>query len=138
MLESIASEEKYDIPLPSDAGKYGHHTIQTEAIRVLISLGSGIVIESVLDAILEKAAAGLSGGEVTLARMERGVVVKALERRLSSANEIALIRLFELLCIFGDQSVLPIIRTYTNDLRKKIANAAYEAEQRILGLVDLR
>jgi hypothetical protein len=137
LLESIASDPAYDIPLPTMASLFGRRTLRTEAVRLLRSEGASMTIDSVLDEILAKAAQGYTGGEVSLAKFDREVVVEALRGRLSGANEIHLARLLELLGIFGDSRLLPDMRMYRQDPRLKVADAAYEAEQRILGTMDI-
>jgi hypothetical protein len=52
---------------------------------------------------------------------------------LGSANDATLSKLLELLGFFGDHRVLPMIATYIDDPRIEIADAAYTAEQQILG-----
>ncbi len=137
LLESIASNPAYDIPLPAMASIYEQRTLRTEALRLLRSEGASITIDLVIDEILTKATEGFTGGEVSLAKMEREVVIEALRGRLSKANETHLARLLELLGVFGDSRLLPDIHMYMQDPRLKVANAAYEAEQRILGIMDI-
>jgi HEAT repeat protein len=137
LLESVASDPAYDIPLPAMASLFERRTLRTEALRLLRSEGASMTIDSVLDEILAKAAQGYTGGEVSLAKFDREVVIEALRGRLSGANEIHLARLLELLGVFGDIRLLPDIRTYMQDPRLKVADAAYEAEQKSLGTMDL-
>lgn len=58
----------------------------------------------------------------------------ALQRHLGSANEVELSKLLKLLGLFGDYTVLPTIATYIDDPRTEIADAAYTAQQQILGM----
>jgi len=58
----------------------------------------------------------------------------ALQRHLNSASDATLSKLLELLGLFGDHTVLPMITIYIDDPRIEIADAAYTAEQQILGM----
>src|SRR5260370_10158661 len=136
LLESIASNPAYDIPLLAMASMYERQTLPTEALRLLPSAGASITIDLVIDEILAKAAEGYTGGEVSLAKLDREVVIEALREQLSKANEIHRRRLLELLRIFGATRLLSDIRIHMQDPRLKIADAAYEAEQTILGTMD--
>jgi HEAT repeat protein len=107
------------------------------AIAILRRLGSVSVLDDVLDELADSSTSTASF-ESSLAQMKpRSAVIEALQRRLAEASEVVLICILELLGMFGDQRVLVDLQTYTNDPRQKVANAAYEAQQRILGLVDL-
>ena len=55
----------------------------------------------------------------------------------TSLRESVRIQLFELLGRFGDQRALTDSRAFIVDPRPTIANAAYVAEQRLLGLADV-
>jgi len=130
LLERIASIPKYEIS-PSNITPSPVQTIRDMAIHKLWELGSGVVIDAVLDTLSDYPANVV---EFRLTRMKPELVRKALQLRLNSADEMILIRLLTLLGTFGDHSVLPDLRSYIDDPRQEVANAAYEAEQRILGL----
>jgi hypothetical protein len=62
--------------------------------------------------------------------------LKPCQYRLPSVDEAFLVRLLDLLGRFGGINELADVRAYIDDSRSAIANAAYEAEQRILKLSD--
>ena len=72
--------------------------------------------------------------EFRLTKMEHELVRDALQRRLNSEKDDILIPLLTLLGTFGDPTVLPDLKPYIDDPRQEVADAAYMAEQRILGL----
>ncbi len=129
LLEGVATDPAYEISLPGSP-----RTLREVAIQILYDFGSAVVIEAVLETHPDLP---LNFIEFRLAKMERQLVSSALQRRLNAANDNDLVRLLTLLGIFGDHSVLADLKAYVDDPRQEVANAAYEAEQRILGLADL-
>ncbi len=130
LLERVASSATYDIPRPTSSPD-SPQTIRDVAIVILCHLGSATVIDAVLDTLAHQPASVV---EYNLAKMEHNVVKEALQRRLKSANEVTLIPLLTLLGTFGDHTVLPALQPYTDDPRQEVADVAYVAAQRILGL----
>lgn len=126
LLERIASDPHYDIQRSSNSPQ----TLRDVAIQILCELGSEMAIDLLLD---HPANQNLAFLDFFLAKIERERVRDALQRRLSSANDVTLSKLLELLGFFGDHTVLPMIATYIDDPRIEIADAAYTAEQQILG-----
>lgn len=133
MLERIASDPLYDTSLPGATPNTGQ-TFREEATDLLIRLGSSTTVDAVLDQL---PVSHIGIPEDRLAKMDRVPVIAALQHRLHSAKEPVQIQLFELLGRFGDQSALTDIRAFIDDPSPAIANAAYETEQRILGLADV-
>ena len=89
-----------------------------------------MAIESVLD--------GLSTHHVRdaaywLSRMESHLVTGAVRQRLAGAGAARLAQLLTLLGWFGDERCVPLIRTYFDHDDQEVADAAYEAEQHVLG-----
>jgi HEAT repeat protein len=136
-LESIAENPVYDLPISVGVPLHDHRTLRTEAFRLLRSQGASSTIDSVIDETLKVAVQGYAGGVDDLAKMEHEAVIDALRARLSKADEIQLARLLELLGFFSDSRLLPEIRMYMQDPRPKVADAAYEAEQKILGVMEI-
>lgn len=133
VLERIATEPIYQEPLPpATLGSF--QTLRDAAIHLLWNLGSGVVIEDVLDTVMELPVQVIA---FRLEKMNPKLVAAALQHRLTRANDLVLPRLLTLLGLFGNPTVLSDVRTYIDDQRKEVANAAYEAEQSILGLADL-
>ena len=130
LLERIANNAKYDIPRPG-AQPPSRQTLRDVAILILCDLGSDRVIEAMLDTLAHQPVNVI---EFRLTKMEQGLVRDALQRRLNSAKDNALIPLLSLLGTFGDATVLPDLKAYIDDSRQEVADAAYLAEQRILGL----
>ena len=130
LLERIASNPKYDIPHPNNSPP-SRQTVREAAIGILCDLGSEAAIEAVLDTLSHQPVNII---EYRLTKMEPGLVGEALQRRLSSAKDTTLIPLLTLLGTFGDPTVLPDLKPYIDDPRQEVADAAYMAEQRILGL----
>jgi HEAT repeat protein len=131
LLELIADDPKYEeIPFPN-ATPGSLQTIRQAAIHPLCDLGSEAVIDAILDSLSDQPANII---EFRLTKMDYGLVRDALQRRLHSANDRVLIRLLTLLGTFGDHTVLPALQPYIDDPRQEVADAAYLAEQRILGL----
>jgi HEAT repeat protein len=106
-------------------------TLRDVAILILCDLGSETVIEAMLDTLSNQTVNVI---EFRLTKMGHGLVRDALQRRLNSAKDNTLIPLLTLLGTFGDPTVLPDLKAYTDDPRQEVADAAYLAEQRILGL----
>jgi hypothetical protein len=90
-----------------------------------------MAIDCLLDGLADQDLAFL---EFFLAKLEQERVRDALQQRLGSATDVTLSKILELLGFFGDHTVLPMITPYINDARIEIADTAYTAEQRILGL----
>ncbi len=130
LLERIAGNPKYDIPRPNTPPA-SRQTLRDVAILTLCDLGSGAVIEAVLDTLSNQPVNVI---EFRLTKMEHGLVRDALQRRLNSAKDNILIPLLTLLGTFGDPTVLPDLKPYIDDPKREVADAAYMAEQRILGL----
>jgi len=130
LLEHIASNPKYDFPRPSDPPD-SRQTLRDGAILILCDLGSDAVIEAVLDTLSDQSVNVI---EFRLTKMEHGLVRDALLRRLNAAKDSILISLLTLLGAFGDTTVLSDLKPYIDDPRQEVADAAYMAEQRILGL----
>jgi len=130
LLERIASNPNYDIPRPNNSPD-SQQTVREVAIGILCDLGSEAAIEAVLDTLSRQPVNVI---EFHLTKMEHVLVREALQRRLSSAKDDTLIPLLTLLGTFGDPIVLPDLKHYINDSRQEMADAAYVAEQRILGL----
>ena len=127
LLERIASDPHYDIQRSSNSPQ----TLRDVAIQILCELGS----EMAIDLLLENPAhQNLAFLEFFLAKLEQERVRDALQRRLGSANDATLSKFLQLLGFFGDHTVLPMIATYIDDTRIEIADAAYTAEQQILGM----
>ena len=126
LLERIASDPHYDIQRSSNSPQ----TLRDVAIQILCELGSEMAIDLLLDNLANQNLAFL---DFFLAKLERERVRDVLQRRLGSAKDATLSKLLELLGFFGDHTVLPMIATYVNDPRIEIADAAYTAEQQILG-----
>ena len=127
LLERIASDPHYDIQRSSGSPQ----TLRDVAVWGLCEVGS----EKATDLLLDKLADhNLGFLEFLLAKQEQERVRDALERSLSSANDVTLGKLLELLGFFGDHTVLPTIATYIDDPRTEIADAAYTAQQQILGM----
>ena len=127
LLERIASDAHYDIQRSSDSPQ----TLRDVAVQILCELGSARAIDLLLDKLAEQRLAFL---EFFLAKLEQERVRDALQRHLSSASDATLSKLLELLGLFGDHTVLPMITIYIDDPRIVIADAAYTAEQQILGM----
>lgn len=100
----------------------------------LCDLGSSIVIDAMLDMLLDQPVHVI---EFRLRGMNYTSIRDALQRRLDAAENGVLICLLTLLGTFGDHTVLPALQPYMNDLNQEVANAAYTAEQQILGLAYL-
>src|SRR5258708_27163183 len=98
---------------------------------MLCDLGSNAVIDAVLDSLSDQPANII---EFRLTKMDYGLVRDALRKRLRSANDPILIRLLTLLGTFGDHTVFPDLQPYIDDPGQEVTDAAYMAEQRILGL----
>jgi hypothetical protein len=98
---------------------------------MLCDLGSNVAIEAVLDTLSDLPANVI---EFRLTKMDYRSVGDALRKRLHAASDLVLIRLLTLLGTFGDYTVLPNLQPYIDDPRQEVADAAYVAEQRILGL----
>lgn len=130
LLERVASSTKYDIPRPTSSPN-SPQTMRDVAILILCHLGSTTVINAVLDTLANQP---VSVVEYHLAKMEHTMVKESLQRRLKSANDVILIPLLTLLGTFGDHTILPALQPYIDDPRQDVADAAYLAEQRILGL----
>ena len=129
LLERIASDPHYDIQRSSGSPQ----TLRDVAVWGLCEVGS----EKATDLLLDKLADhNLGFLEFLLANQEQERVRDALQRHLSSANDVTLGKLLELLGFFGDHAVLPTIATYIDDPRKEIADAAYTAKQQILGMAS--
>lgn len=130
LLERIASNSAYEIPL-SNTTLGSLQTIHEAAILMLCDLGSGVVIDEVLDTLSDQPVNLI---EFRLTKMEPQSVREALQQRLNSASDTTLIHLLALLGTFGDPTVLPDLKPHIDDPRQEVADAAYSAEQRILGL----
>jgi len=127
LLERIASDPQYDIQRSSDSPQ----TLRDVAVLTLCLLGSEVAIDLELDKLADRS---LGSVEFWLARIERERMRDALQRHLGSANDATLNKILELLGIFGDHTVLPTLALYIGDSRIEIADTAYTAEQRILGM----
>jgi hypothetical protein len=130
LLERIVSNPKYDIP-QLNTPPASRQTLRDVAIRILCDLGSDAVIEEVLDTLSHQPVNII---EFRLTKMEPGLVGDVLQRRLNSAKDNTLLPLLTLLGTFGDPTVLSNLKPYIDDPRQEVADAAYMAEQRILGL----
>jgi HEAT repeat protein len=128
LLERIASDSHYDIPRPSSSNQ----TLRDVAVLILCDLGSEVAIDYLLDDLTEQSLASL---EFFLSKLEQEQVRDALQQRLGSANGATLSKILTLLGVFGDHTVLPIITTYIDDTKIEVADAAYTAEQQILGMI---
>ena len=126
LLKRIASDPLYDIQRSSNSPQ----TLRDVAIQILCELGSEMAIDLLLDNLAHQNLAFL---DFFLTKLEQERVRDALQRRLGSANDATLSKFLELLGFFGDLTVLPMIATYIDDPRIEIADAAYTAEQQILG-----
>lgn len=133
LLERIAADSKYDIARPG-AQTGPEQTIRNVAIGILRDLGSPSVIDMVLDTLSNQLPHVI---EFYLKNMDHKVVRDALQYRLKDAHDMLLIRLLTLLGTFGDDTLLPTLQPYIIDHRRDVADAAYTAEQRILGLAYL-
>lgn len=133
MLEQIATAPAYSRPW-SCTNRPEFQTLRQAATQLLSFSGATSVVDTVLDELT-----GSHPGfiEWRLAKMDREVVISAIRYRLPSADEAVLVRLLDLLGWFGGIQELTDVRSYIHDQRLTIANAAYEAEQRILKLSDL-
>jgi len=98
---------------------------------MLCDLGSNVVIDAVLDTLSDQQANVI---EFRLTKMDYKSVGDAVRKRLNAASDLVLIRLLTLLGTFGDDTVLPNLQPYIDDPRQEVADAAYIAQQRILGL----
>lgn len=128
LLERIASDPHYNIQRSNDSPQ----TLRDVAVRGLCEVGS----EKAIDLLLDKVADHNMGFlRFLLTKQEQRRVRDALQRHLGFANDAALGKLLELLSFFGDHTVLPTIATYIDDPRREIADAAYTAQQHILGVV---
>jgi HEAT repeat protein len=127
LLERIASDPQYDIPRPSSPSQ----TLRDVAVLTLCNVGADMAIDCLLDCLADQDLAFL---EFFLAKLEQERVRDALQQRLGSATDVTLSKLLELLGFFGDHTVLPMITPYIDDARIEIADTAYTAEQRILGM----
>ncbi|MBA3817028.1 MAG: HEAT repeat domain-containing protein, partial [Parachlamydiaceae bacterium] len=132
LLTRIASESSFEVDIPGTTGENAR-TIKQEALRILAERGSLVALDFVLDSIGNPNAIFF---ERSLAKMERPAVLEGLCNRLPTSEEKKLVRILELLGWLGNQSVLKKIRDFLTDSRLSIANAAYEAEQRILNIAD--
>lgn len=133
-LERIFNDVRYDEVLFPNARPGSFRTIRQAAMHMLYDLGSNVVIDAVLDTLLDQPAQVI---EFRLRGLDYISVRDALQRRLSSAQNQLLIRFLTLLGTFGDHTVLPALQPYINDLNQEVADAAYTAEQLILGLAYL-
>jgi HEAT repeat protein len=131
LLVRIATDPKYGEVLFPNARPGSFQTLRQAAIHMLCDLGSNVAIEAVLDALSDQPANVI---EFRLAKMDYRSVGDAVQKRLHAASDPVLIRLLTLLGTFGDYTVLPSLQPYIDDPRQEVADAAYVAEQRILGL----
>jgi hypothetical protein len=132
MLEYIATAPAYSRPWSCTA-RPEFQTLRQAATQLLSFSGGTSVVDAVLDELT-----GSHPGfiEWRLAKMDREVVIAAIQCRLPSVDEAVLVRLLDLLGWFGGIKELADVRAYIHDSRSAIVNAAYEAEQRILKLSD--
>lgn len=131
LLKRIATDPKYGEILFPNAGPGSFQTLRQAAIHMLCELGSNVAIDAVLDSLSDQPANVI---EFRLTKMDYRSVRDALRKRLHAASDLVLIRLLTLLGTFGDDTVLPSLQAYIDDPRQEVADAAYVAEQRILGL----
>jgi|SRR5450755_1926047 len=127
LLERIASDPQYNIQRSSDSPQ----TLRDVAVQILCDFGSEMAIDYLLDGLADQKLVFI---ELFLAKVERERVRDALQQRLGSATDVTLGRILELLGFFGDHTVFPMITPYIDDPRIEIADTAYTAEQRILGM----
>lgn len=127
LLERIASDPHYDIQRSSGSSQ----TLRDVAVWGLCEVGSEKGIDLLLDKLADH---NLGFLEFLLAKQEQELVRDALQRHLGLANDATLGKLLKLLGFFGDYTVLPTIATYIDDPRIEIADAAYTAQQQILGM----
>ncbi|HLZ80791.1 MAG TPA: hypothetical protein VKP04_04105 [Ktedonobacteraceae bacterium] len=127
LLERIASDPHYDIQRSSGSPQ----TLRDVAVWGLCEVGSEKAADFLLDKLADH---NLGFLEFLLVKQEQERARDALQRHLSSANDVTLGKLLELLGFFGDHTVLPTIATYIDDPKIEIADAAYTAQQQILGM----
>jgi hypothetical protein len=132
MLEHIATAPIYSHPWSCTA-RPEFQTLRQAATQLLSFSGATSMVDTVLD---ELTGSRPSFIEWRLSKMERESVIVAIQNRLPIADEVVLARLLELLGWFGGTKELTDVRPYIRDPRSVIANAAYEAEQRILRLSE--
>jgi HEAT repeat protein len=132
MLEHIATAPVYSCPW-SCTTRPEFQTLRQAATQLLSFSGATSMVDTVLD---ELTGSHPSFIELRLSKMERESVIVAIRNRLPIADEVVLARLLELLGWFGGTKELSDVRPYIHNPRLVIANAAYEAEQRILKLIE--
>lgn len=131
VLERLSGDERLDMEVGLLSSR---HTLRKEVIGALQNLGSPQVLDGTITEL---------GGEhpniavYRLSKMPRDAVAGALKARLTTLPTRALQQALRLLGWFGDERVLGDVRRYIPDPRSKVADCAYEAEQRLLGLIDV-
>jgi len=132
MLEHIATASVYSRPWSCTA-RPEFQTLRQAATQLLSFSGATSVVDAVLDELTGPRPGFI---EWRLAKMDREGVIASIRSRLPLADEVVLTRLLDLLGWFGSVQELVDARRYIRDPRLAIANAAYEAEQRILKLSE--
>lgn len=130
LLKRVVNDPRYDIPRPGSSPD-AQQTLRDVALLILCDIGDDDAIHPLLDTLAHQPAHVI---EFRLAKMDYGVVKEVIRQRLPFAQDEILIRLLTLLGTFGDGTILPYIQLYMNHSKQEVADAAYEAEQRILGV----
>ncbi|MHB8573832.1 MAG: hypothetical protein ACYDCQ_00730 [Dehalococcoidia bacterium] len=132
LLERIATDESFE----GLAGLPGQErSVREQAIFALKELGSptGVVVAAVL---AELSSDSPTLGVYHMSKMPRGAAIESLSASLDTLPTKGLVQALNMLGWMADLSVLPDVRRFISDERHGVADAAYEAEQRLMGLAD--
>lgn len=134
LLERVATDPIWEIALPQ-ANPAVQRTLRSVAVDQLLRLGSPVVLDRALD-MLDGTDRGRSMAFFWLERMPREVVEHELQQQLLHAQREDLPDLLTLIGWLGSAAAAPAVRPYQDDPDPQVFDPAYEAEQRLLGLLE--